>query len=140
MLGSNRITKYNQEQGGFVTLVSVLAIGAVGLVIVTSTLLLGVGNARTSFVYEQSNQANALTNACAEEALQQIRDSTPFTGSGVLSSGQGTCSYIITTQGGQNRTVTARGDVGTVVRKVEIVIDQINPTIEIVSWQEVGDF
>lgn len=138
----DRISKmqYNKEQRGFITLISVLVVGAVGVAIAFSLLLLGVGNARTSFAIEQSNQAKALANACAEEALQQIRDSTPFTGSGNLTLGQGTCNYTVTSQGGQNRTITSSGTVGTIIRKVKIIIDKINPAIQVVSWQEVSDF
>lgn len=128
------------RNGGYVTLLSVLVVGAVGVTIATSLLLLGLGASRSSFAVEQSDQAKALANACAEEAMQQIRDSMPFTGSNDLSLGQGDCSYTVTSQGGQDRTVTATGEVGTVVRKVKIIIDQINPTIQVVSWQEVADF
>lgn len=128
-----------KQQRGFITLISVLVVGAVGVAIAFSLLLLGVGNARTSFAIEQSNQAKVLANACAEEALQQIRDSTPFTGSGNLTLGQGTCTYTVTSQSGQNRTITSSGTVGTIIRKVKIIIDKINPAIQAVSWQEVAD-
>jgi hypothetical protein len=130
---------YLQANGGYITLISVLVVGAVGVAIALSLILLGVGSSRTSFAVEQSNQAKALANACAEEALQQIRDSTPFTGSGNLTLGQGTCSYTVTSQGGSNRTVTASGTVGTIVRKVTVVINAINPLITPTSWQEVSD-
>ncbi|KKT49402.1 MAG: hypothetical protein UW40_C0021G0005 [Parcubacteria group bacterium GW2011_GWF2_44_17] len=116
-----------------------LVIGAVGLAITISLILLGLGSSRTSFALEQSNQTKALTNACAEEAMQQIRDSMSFTGNGNLSLGQGTCNYTVTSQGGQNRTITALGTVGTIVRKVKIIISKINPTITVTSWQEVAD-
>ncbi|MBI4713619.1 hypothetical protein HY771_00305 [Candidatus Uhrbacteria bacterium] len=131
---------YNKKRGGYITLLSVLVIGAVGLAITTSLLLLGLSSSRSSFAIEQSDQAKALANACVEEALQQIRDSTPFTGTGSLTLGQGTCGYTVTSQGGQNRTVTATGTVGTIVRKVKVIITNINPTISISSWQEVADF
>ena len=131
---------YNQQHKGFITLISVLVVGAVGVAITTSLILLGLGSSRTSFAIEQSNQAKGIANACAEEALQQIRDSTPFTGSGNLTLGQGTCSYAVTSQGAQNRTITASGAVGAIIRKVKIIIDKINPTIQVVSWQEVSDF
>ena len=131
--------KWYNNSGGYITLISVLIVGAVGIAITTSLILLGLGSSRTSFAVEQSNQAKALANACAEEALQQIRDSTPFTGSGNLTLGQGVCSYTVTSQGGQNRTITASGTVGTIMRKVKIIIDKINPTIQVVSWQEVAD-
>ncbi|OGI26057.1 MAG: hypothetical protein A3J76_05635 [Candidatus Moranbacteria bacterium RBG_13_45_13] len=138
---SDRISKkYNKQQKGFITLISVLVIGAVGVAIALSLLLLGVGNSRTSFAVEQSNQAKALANACAEEALQQIRESVPFEGTGNLTLGQGSCSYTVTKLTGQNRTIIASGTVGTVIRKVSIALDKITPSIEITSWQEVADF
>lgn len=130
---------YNSN-GGYITLVSVLVVGAVGVAIAISLILLGVGSSRTSFAVEQSNQSKALANACAEEALQQIKDSSSFTGSGNLALGQGTCSYTVTSQGQQNRTVTASGIVGTITRKAKIIINKIIPTIVITSWQEVDNF
>ncbi len=127
-------------QRGYIALITVLVTGAVGVAITVSLLLLGLGSGRTSFSLEQSTQTKALANACVEEALEQIRDSTPFTGTGSLTLGQGTCAYTVTSQGGQNRTITASGTVGTIVRKVKIIIDKITPNINVTSWQEVADF
>lgn len=131
---------FSPKKGGFITLISVLVVSAVAVAVTLSLILLGIGSSRTSFAVQQSNQAKALANACAEEALQQIRDSTPFVGSGNLTLGQGTCSYTVTSQGGQNRTITASGTVGTVVRKTKVIINNISPTITVTSWQEVSDF
>lgn len=131
---------YDKNQDGVITLISVLVIGAVGVAITLSLIQLGLGSSRTSFAVEQSNQAKTLANACAEEALQQIRDSSSFTGSGNLTIGQGTCTYTVTNQGGSNRTITASGAVGSVIRKVSITltVNAINSRITITSWQEVG--
>lgn len=118
---------------------SVLVVGAVGAAITLSLIFLGLGLSRTSFAIEQSSQTKAIVNACAEEAMQQIRDSTQFTGSGNLALGQGTCAYTVTRQGGQSRTVIASGMVGTIVRKVKIIIDKINPAINVVLWQEIAE-
>lgn len=130
-------TCYNKT--GYITLISVLIVGVIGVAIATSLILLGLGMSRTSFALEQSNQAKALANTCIEEALQQIRDSTPFTGTDNLTLGQGTCAYTVTNNGGQNRTITSSGTVGTIIRKVEVIIDTINPQINITSWQEVAN-
>ncbi len=111
-------------------------VGAVGTAIALSLILLGNGSSRTSFALQQSAQAKGLANACAEEALEQIRGSTSFTGSGNLTLGQGTCSYTVTNTGGTNRTVTASGTVGTIIRKVSISITAIDPLIVVSSWQE----
>jgi prepilin-type N-terminal cleavage/methylation domain-containing protein len=69
---------------GYVALITVLVLGAVGAAVAATLVLLGLSSSRTSFALEQSNQAKALANACAEEALQQIRDSSSFTGSAVV--------------------------------------------------------
>lgn len=128
------------KTNGYVTLISVLIIGAVGVAITTSLLMLGLGSSRTSFALEQSNQAKALANACMEEALQQIHDSIPFSGTGTLSLGMGSCTYTVTKQTGQNRTIVSTGTVGTIIRKVKVLLDKIIPNINITSWQEVADF
>lgn len=131
------ISKINN---GYVALISVLIIGSVGTAIAVSLILLGLGSSRTSFSLEQSNQTKALVNACVEEALQKIKDSTPFSGTGNLSLGQGSCTYTVTKLSGQNREIISSGAVGTIVRKAKITIDKINPDINIISWQEVEDF
>lgn len=127
------------RKNGYITLISVLILGAAGIAITVSLLLLGVGVSRTSFAHEQSAQARSLANACIEEGMEQIRESTSFTGSATLSFSMGSCIYTVTSQGGQNRTVTASSTVGTVVRKANVVINKITPTITIVSWQEVAE-
>lgn len=131
---------YNKTQRGYIALISVLIIGAVGMAITVSLLVLGIGNARTSFALVQSSQAKALAGACAEEALQEIRDNTAYTGSQTSSIGQGLCTYTVTDQGQQNRRVEASGSVDATIRKIEINITNINPAIEIDSWEEVDSF
>lgn len=125
---------------GYIVLITVLVVGAVGVAIAVSLLWLGLSGSKSSFALQQSNQAKGLANACIEEALQQIRDSTSFTGTGSLTLGAGTCSYTVTSQGSQNRTITATGTVGTIIRKVKVIIDKITGSINVTSWQEVADF
>jgi len=125
---------------GFLVLLSILIVSAVGVSIATSLLLLGVGSQRTSFAIEQSSQAMALADACAEDALEQIRKDSSYTGTVTLSLGQGTCTYTISNGGGENRTINASSTVGTIIRRVQVSIDQINPSINASSWQEVADF
>lgn len=121
---------------GYIGLISVLIVGAVGVGLATSILLFSIANTRSSFAMIQSGQARGLVNACAEEALQQIRNFLPYSGSGTLALGQGSCNYSVVKGSGQNRTVTANGYVGSMVRKVSINVTQINPQIIISSWQE----
>ena len=125
---------------GFVSLIAVIIVGAVGLSVAVFLLLNGIDSMRASFAGEQSSQARALADACAEHALGLIREQTSYTGTDGLTLGGGTCTYIVTSQGGQNRTITSTGTVAAMIRKVRIVIDAITPDITIASWQEVADF
>ena len=86
---------YTQKRGGYVVLLGVLIVGAIGISVTLSLLLLGLGSSRTSFASEQSFQAKALASACAEEGLQQIRDTMSYTGTGGLTLGQGSCTYVV---------------------------------------------
>ncbi|MDP2587627.1 MAG: hypothetical protein Q8P33_02545 [bacterium] len=129
-----------KSQPGYIALVSVLVVGAVGVVVATSMLLLGVGGSRTSLAEQQSNQAQALADACAEDALQEIRDSTPFTGTVMHTIGAGSCSATVTSLGGQNREIESTATVDDVTRRVNIFVDSITPDLTILSWEEVAGF
>lgn len=123
------------------TLISVLIVGAMGAAIVLALFSSGIGLSRSSVSLERARKARIFADACAEEALERIRDFTPFAGSSALSfSGQGSCGYSVANQGGQMRLITASGTADTMVRKVRVAIDKISPQINTVSWQEVADF
>jgi hypothetical protein len=125
---------------GFITLLSVLLIGAVGFSIGAALLWFGVGSGKTSLASSQGAEARALANACAEEALEQIRGNTDFAGQGNHLLGNGACTYTVINQGGENRQINATGTVGTLTRKVKVILDTITQQIHITSWQEVADF
>jgi hypothetical protein len=124
------------KKNGYITLLSILVVGAVGVAIASTIILLGLSSSNSSFSYQQMHQAKGLASACAEEALQKIREATSFTGAGNLSAGQGTCTYNVVNTGGEARTINAVGTVGVVVRKINISISNISPLIVVNSWQE----
>ncbi len=132
-----RKNKFNNEKG-FVTMFAVLVFGAVAIAIASSVLLIGLGSSKTGFIIEESSKAKSLANLCAESALQEIRNSTAFVGTNTISIGPDSCTYDVVDNGAENRTITSTGTVGTVVRKILITIDQINPSINVTSWQEVS--
>lgn len=135
---SDRKTEKSKE--GFVTLLFVLIVFAVSAAISGSLLLSGVASSRNSFSLNESDQAKALADACAERGLETIREDNGYTGTTNLSLGSGACSYTVSNTGGSTRTVAATGTAGTVVRKVRISVSQILPQISISSWQEVAEF
>jgi type II secretory pathway pseudopilin PulG len=123
-------------RNGYITLISVLIIGIMGMSIITSLLLSGVGSSRSAIVISQSAEATVLAHSCAEEALEQIREVTAFTGAGSLELPGGTCTYEVTDEGGEARSITTTGAVGTVGRKMTLEISSIVPTIVVASWED----
>lgn len=129
------------RESGYVALIAMLVIGAVASTIAGSLLLLGLGSSRSSFAEERSNHAKALANACSEEALQQIRDNTNYSASNVtITLGQGSCTYSVIVNAGENRTINSSGTVGSITRKVKVTVTAINPKIIVSPWEEVSDF
>ena len=125
---------------GYIALTSILIISAIVLLIALSAGLLSISELNMGLEKNQSAEAYYLASACAEQGLQEIRNSDSFTGAGNLSLENGTCTYDVSQTGGENRTVEALGSVNNIVRKIKISLDAINPSINITSWQEVPDF
>ncbi len=121
-------------------LLSILIVSAIAVAITVSLILLGVGSSRTSLVTEQSHRAMSLVDSCAEEALMQVRNSTPYDGGGSIDIEYGGCEYEVIKLTGENRIINASSTVSTVIRKAKITIDTINPSINITSWEELSDF
>ncbi|MEA3357728.1 MAG: hypothetical protein U9Q67_04830 [Patescibacteria group bacterium] len=126
---------------GYATLTSVIVVGAIGLAIAVSMLALSINSHRASHTVEKSTQAKALANGCAEYTINQLKISTDYSGNETLNFTTGSCEILpVQGSGGSNRTIQTTGNVDDVVRKIQVVVLQVNPTTEISSWKEVGDF
>ncbi|MCX6795326.1 MAG: hypothetical protein NT165_01155 [Candidatus Falkowbacteria bacterium] len=128
--------RQSKNSKGYITLLSVLIVGAVSIAITVSLILLGLSSSRTGLSYQQMFQAKNLAHSCAEEGLEKIRESSAFSGSGSISASQGSCTYLVTNLGGNSRTVDATGTVLTVIRRASVSVTAINPLIVVSSWQE----
>lgn len=130
---------FKKNYSGITTLLTILMISAVGLVIVLAMTLLSLDAGRTSLGLENSARARALVNLCAENSLLAIKDSN-FIGANTINVGTDNCDYMVVDDGGENRTINISANVKNYIRKSKIIIDQINPNINTVSWQEVSGF
>ena len=127
-----------KQNDGYIALVTALIVGVVSTVILVSLLVLGLGYSRSSQSSSFLAQARSLSNACAEDALRQLRANSNFTATNtVVSLGNGTCTYSLTNTGGNNRQINSHCDVQTVTSKLQINVTSLNPKIIISSWQEV---
>lgn len=126
-----------QKSGGYVALLAVLIVGAASVAAALALLTAGTDSQRSTLATQQSIQARNLATACAEEALQQMHDSTSFTGTNNLTLGQGTCTYTVANTGGSTRTIDTTGTINSVVRKLKIYVTINASSLSITSWQEV---
>lgn len=125
----------------FVTLMAVIIMGVVGTTTAVFMIISATDAHRTSFDLEQSNQARALADACAEKALDSVRESTSYVGNEQLNFEKGSCEiFSIENPGTQSPTIKTKATVGKTIRKVKVLIGEVTPKIKIQSWQEVGDF
>lgn len=133
-------TNTHQLRQGYIALISVLLISAIGAAIMVSVIASGVTSSKTDFSLQQSGSARIMASSCAEEALQRISETGILTGSGNLTIASGTCSYVITSSSSQNVTITATGILGTITSKIKVILATTTPGITLSSWEEVADF
>jgi len=124
-------------QDGYIALISIMIIGTAIMAIALTLLMTGTDAQRSALVSQQTIQARQISNACVEEALQKIHDTTSFAGSGMLTVGMGSCTYTVASTGVNTRTISANGTAGGVVRKAMVYVTINTSNISITSWQEV---
>lgn len=129
-----------EKHSGYVMLLSVLVTGAAALAIGIGMLTWGTLMSKEALIVQQSMIARQYAGGCAEQALQLIRNSQSYIGTGTISLSFGNCTYTVTNQGGEQRKITTQGQSGTIIRRMQIVIADISPQILVLSWQDVADF
>lgn len=122
---------------GFIALVTISIISAVALLVCLSISFFSLGEAQMSLQKNQSSQAYYLANLCAEEALMKLKEDVNYQGNEVFDFEQGSCQ-ILPIEG--NWTLKILADCSNQIKKLKIVVNQVNPETEISSWQEVADF
>lgn len=130
----------DKHSQGYIALITTLVVGSLAMLVTVGMLSIGITQTQTALVSYDGYRAQQLAEACAEYALQEIRNSTSFSGSGGETLGAGSCTYDVNSGGGENRTIEALGTVKDNTHRIEISIDQINPSINVTSWQLVDTF
>lgn len=126
---------------GYVFLVTVLVIGVIATVTATSLMLLGWAAEQNGLLVSQSAQAFEYAQTCSERALKNLRDDPAYAGSGTIQFDSGSCTiHAIGGQGNDERTICSEGASGGNIRRLEIRITRLYPSILVRSWREVGSF
>jgi hypothetical protein len=133
--------KKPKKQLGYVALIAVLIIGAAVLNISLSSVIVSITNNMNGLSYQNLSQATSLSHACGEKALMDLKENESYAGNEIINLGNGTCEVLaIENLGDQSRIIKTIGRVNGATRKTRIEISSINPSMNIVAWQEVNDF
>lgn len=122
---------------GFTLLLAVLVMGVVGGAIALYLLTAGTMSSQASEAVRRGAEARGMANACAETALGTLETCTPASSATITFDPLRYCTYQIAPQG-QGQKITAQGIAATMLRKVEVFVTSVSPTIQIGSWQEVA--
>lgn len=121
---------------GFMTLFIVVLMGSISLGLV---FLLSQGSfmsIKASNDNKTFTKLKTTVDSCAEIALQLVRENNFYTGSdSVLIDGE-LCNYVVSNDGGNNRTIEIFSTIDNFTRGLYINIDNLNP-ISISLWEEV---
>ncbi len=124
-----------QHNKGFSTLLIVILLGGVALGLTLTLSTSSFWSIKGSMDSKSSNVAKSLVNACAEVALEVMRESNSYAGTNSVTLNGGTCSYTVANTGGTTRSVSVSGTVDAVTRKLSIITSAFNPIV-VSSWQE----
>jgi len=129
------------KTGGFITLTAAIAVSAIGIVVATAILLLGVGAARTSLTLDEAAQSRALSTACAEVALSRLRLDETYAGNESIAIGSGSC-FIETVEGAgpYGRTIKVRTQAGQAVSRLLLSGVDVTAAPTVVRWEEVAAY
>jgi hypothetical protein len=134
----------NDQQGGYVVLITVLVLGAVVTIISLFLLLTGQNASIASNSVVANANAKAAAGGCAQLALTAIAGNpsltTPSTGSQTLNVSNGqTCTYTITGTS-PNFSIASVGTVSqgskNYVHRISVTTNQVTPQVNVSSWQD----
>ena len=129
------------KKDAYIALITIIIISAVTLLIAASASLFGVSETDMGLIEDQSTQSYYLANACAEYSLEKLKNNINYTGNETIDIDNGSCYiYLPEGSGNENRTIKVTGTLANKTRKIKIIIEKINPSMIITSWQEVSEF
>lgn len=128
-----------KQETGLVAMVLVIIIGVAAIIIAYSASIMGLGDLEMAYTSQQGNEALAVADGCAEEALYRLKLNTSYDG-GNLVLANGSCIIVITDHSSPSidKLVTAAATVDNYNRKVEVDVNLNSGAVEIVGWRDVS--
>ncbi len=126
-----------QVKNGFIALLSLLILFLISLSIGIGLSLRSISRSKTIISIFHSSKAFYLANLCAEQALMNLKENVNYSGNETISIEEGSCQ-ILPIEG--KWTIKVIGNFKNNKKKIKIIVNKVNPEIEIQLWQEISDF
>lgn len=126
-----------KEQKGFIAITTVIIISALVLMIGIGISLESIGEMKMGLQRSLSSQSYYLTNLCAEQTLMKLKENSSYLGDETINVENGNCT-ILPIEG--NWTIKVSAFSSGQVKKMKLVVSQIDPEIIVDSWEEVAEF
>jgi len=130
-----------KTRSGYTFLLSVLFIGTISVAVTGTMLMLGWLAMHNVRVLENSGKGFELAMTCAEHALLELFEDFTYAGDETIESGADKCSILpVSGVGYEDRTVCVESESGNTVRRFEIILERVLPSVQVETWQEVEIF
>jgi len=126
---------------GYIALISILIISAVLILIVSTVSQLGIGRVSMAIERNQSLESSYVVEACAEEALMKLAESSSYSGDETITINGNNCQILpVENLGGESRRVKVSATLYNQTKRIKIEISQLTPRITVSSWEAVSSF
>lgn len=131
------------KQQGFIVLISVIVMCAIGTTLASSLILLGLAYGQSNRSFGRYVQTGFLASSCAEYALENLQENDEYSGNEnlILSSGQ--CHIFSVDNSNSTFTIRVEGTTEEIARRIIIKAKRLNTPsagMMVISWQEVPNF
>lgn len=129
-----------KHEQGIIALITVLIAGAIVLLIGLGMTVRSIIESDTSLDEELSHRAFVAATSCMESALLSLADGASYGGNETLTVGTDTCTIAAIIASGDTRTIHTSSIVSGYTRRLSVTVSNVNPPLQVSSWQEVSDF
>lgn len=133
--------KKDKDNSGFIALTSVIIISSFFVVIFAGMFFSAISQIEKADDRGFATKALSLANSCAEEALNNLKNSLAYEGDETISIGDYTCSILEIDATDDSRVIKVEGEVGGYVKRVQLDVDVFDhPYLVIMDWRIVPFF
>ena len=130
-----------RSRDGYAFLVTVLVIGVMATATATSLMLLGWAAEQNGFLIERAGQADEYAKACIERTFLRLRTEPTYAGGETVTFPKGSCViHPVAGDGVNDRRVCVEGRSGNTVKRLQVAVSQLFPSIKTSSFAEVVAF